>query len=79
MSNRHKLPPQSPVSAQITALDGARIPGGCEQCDAYQVIRAAQGHPNIHVVEVYHDDGCPWLAGRERGKDGAHERSAPLT
>jgi hypothetical protein len=61
MSNRRKLQPQNPLSAQIAALDGARILGGCDQCDAYQVIRAAQGHPNVHLVEVYHDGWCPRL------------------
>ena len=72
MSSRRnrKLRPQNPISAQITALDGARIPGGCGQCNAYQVIRAAQGHPNLHVIEVYHDDWCPWLAGREASDPG---------
>lgn len=64
MSNTRKAkrPPQHPVSARLAAMDGARIPGGCDSCDAYQVVNAAQGHPNVHVLSVYHDDDCPRLA-----------------
>ncbi len=66
MSNRKRIkrpPPQNPASAMLAALDGARIPGGCQHCNAYQVITAhAQGLPNVHTLGVYHDDNCPWLA-----------------
>ncbi len=67
--NDHNMPswPQSnPVSDFIAALDGLRVPGGCDDCNAYQVVRAKVGDPNVHLVSVYHDDGCPWLAARER-------------
>lgn len=43
-------------------LDGARIAGGCDYCDAYQV--AHQDAPYSWRVTVYHDDGCPRLAER---------------
>lgn len=62
MSNRRQLPEQDPVSAFIASMDGARIPGGCDACDAYQVVRAMQGHPKVHTISVYHDDDCPRLA-----------------
>jgi len=62
VSNRRKLRPQNPVSAMIAALDGARIPGGCGTCDAYQVVSAMQGHPDVHMIGVFHDDDCPELA-----------------
>lgn len=65
MSNRRKTRPQNPISAQIAAMDGARIPGGCDHCDAYQVIDAQQGHPDVHMLRVFHDDDCPWLAARQ--------------
>lgn len=38
-------------------LDGAQIPGGCDECDAYQT-----AHPlsaGAWVVTVHHDDWCP--------------------
>jgi hypothetical protein len=68
MSNRRRLRPQNPVSAQIAALDGARIPGGCLHCDAYQVVNAMQGHRDVHLISVYHDDDCPELAARKAGQ-----------
>lgn len=67
MSNRRELPPQNPASAMIAAMDGARVPGGCDYCDAYQVVRAMQGHPNLHTVSVCHDDWCPWWQARQKG------------
>jgi hypothetical protein len=64
MTNRRKLrqpTPDSPVSELIASLDGARIPGGCDACDAYQVVQARAGHRNVHLMKVFHDDGCPVL------------------
>ncbi len=61
MSNRRRLPRSTPVSQAIAALDGARVPGGCDTCDAYQVVQAKVGHPNVHIVNVHHDDWCPVL------------------
>ena len=44
-------------------LDGAEVPGGCADCDAYQTVRPlAEG---IWNVTVHHDDGCPVLAAVE--------------
>lgn len=66
MSSRRKVRPQHPVSARRAALDGARIPGGCGSCDAYQVVRAHAHGADVHLVTVYHDRGCPRLAAQER-------------
>jgi len=58
-------PPTGPVNdvnEMIAALDGLRVPGGCDDCDAYQEVRARDGAPNLHTVRVFHDDGCPVLA-----------------
>lgn len=45
------------------ALDGARIPGGCDHCEAYQTVAPiSAGIWNIHVM---HDADCPWLAAVE--------------
>ena len=70
MSNRRRLPPrpQHPVSAFLSALDGARIPGGCDHCDAYQVIHANRHGANLHQIDVRHDDDCPWLAARQAAR-----------
>lgn len=54
------------VANTLGRLDGARIPGGCDQCDAYQTVRAEA--PGVWVIDVFHDEGCPVLLkveGRE--------------
>lgn len=44
-------------------LDGARVPGGCDSCDAYQTVGPlAEG---VWQVAVHHDDDCPWFTARE--------------
>ena len=48
-------------------MDGAEIPGGCDDCDAYQEVRARDGHPNVHRIRVFHDEWCPTLA-RKQGR-----------
>jgi hypothetical protein len=40
-------------------LDGERVPGGCDSCNAYQTVRAEV--PGVWVVDVFHDDDCPVL------------------
>jgi hypothetical protein len=59
-------PPQNPATAMLAALDGARIPGGCDHCDAWQEVTAnAYGLGGVHMIRVYHDDWCLWYAGRQ--------------
>lgn len=59
-------PNPNPVTDLLAALDGARIPGGCAHCDAYQVVQAhALGERNLHFVSVYHDAWCPFLRQHE--------------
>lgn len=64
MSNRRKLKPTNPASLLIRRQDGARIPGGCQHCDAYQVVHADFFGPDLHRLSVHHDDWCPWFNGR---------------
>jgi hypothetical protein len=67
MSNRRPLRPDP--TNMFRRLDGARIPGGCNHCDAYQVIASpAYGHPSITRVNVHHDDWCPVLARHEANR-----------
>lgn len=47
-------------------LDGQRIPGGCDRCNAYQTV-----HPIVAGawrVTVHHDDWCPVLRRIEAGR-----------
>lgn len=50
-----------PLVNILGPLDGARIPGGCDQCDAYQTTRVEDG---VWHITVHHDDWCPVLQAR---------------
>jgi hypothetical protein len=47
-----------PIVNLLGPLDGARIDGGCEECDAVQSVRSTAG---VWVIDVRHEDGCPRL------------------
>jgi hypothetical protein len=51
------------MSAHLTdllgPLDGARIPGGCHHCDAYQTTHPVEA--GVWSITVHHDDWCPVL------------------
>lgn len=51
---------QGRVGATLGPLDGARIPGGCPDCDAYQTV--APKAPGVWTVAAHHDDGCATYA-----------------
>lgn len=51
--------PGNNARPHLAALDGARIPGGCDDCDAYQTIDAS--HAPMFMLNVHHDDTCPWF------------------
>jgi len=42
---------------EMAGLEGLRIPGGCDDCSAYQVVDASQAP--IYRVNVHHDESCP--------------------
>lgn len=46
-------------------LDGARVPGGCDHCDAYQTVAPVEA--GVWMLNVHHDEWCPWLAARNSG------------
>lgn len=52
-----------PYRRQLTdllgPLDGKHIPGGCDQCDAYQTATAIA--VGVWNITVHHDDWCPFL------------------
>lgn len=56
---RQLTPAQTDLAAMLGPLDGDRIPGGCDTCDAYQTV-----HPltaGVWSLTVHHDDWCPVL------------------
>jgi hypothetical protein len=65
MSSRRKLRPTNPASMMIRANDGARILGGCDHCDAYQVVHADYYGPDLHRLAIHHDEWCPSFTARK--------------
>jgi hypothetical protein len=49
-----------PMVNVLGPLDGAEIPGGCDNCDAYQTVRAAGAL--MWSITVHHDEDCPTWA-----------------
>lgn len=45
-------------------IDGQRIPGGCDQCHAYQLIAPIEA--GVWRLTVYHDEPCAFMARRSR-------------
>lgn len=57
MSNRRRPRADSALDPMV----GRKLPGGCDDCAAYQVMsRCADG---LYVLAVHHDDTCPYLNG----------------
>jgi hypothetical protein len=46
-------------------LEGLQIPGGCDDCDAYQEVEDQGG--SVWMIRVRHDPGCPELTRRRAG------------
>jgi hypothetical protein len=65
MSSRRRLRPTNPASMLIRAHDGAHIPGGCDHCNAYQVVHADYWGRDLHRLAIHHDDWCPWFTARK--------------
>ena len=45
-------------------LDGARIRGGCDDCDAYQEVEPVR--VGVWIIHIHHDDWCPWWIERQQ-------------
>jgi len=47
----------------LTSCLGRQIPGGCDDCDAYQTVTAETA--GVWTLHVHHDETCPtWRAIR---------------
>jgi hypothetical protein len=55
---------QAEVARQLGPLDGERISGGCNTCDAYQTVKPAVA--GVWRITVHHDEECPTLAAMKR-------------
>jgi hypothetical protein len=45
-------------------LVGLQIPGGCDDCNAYQTVEKVDV---MWLIRVHHDRTCPWYAARRGG------------
>lgn len=43
------------------------IPGGCDQCDAYQTLEKST--TGVIVMTVHHDEWCPFLRSRRAARN----------
>jgi hypothetical protein len=44
----------------LNQLTDHRIPGGCDDCAAYQTLD--RYGPGVYVLTVHHDHACPFLS-----------------
>ena len=58
---------QASIQHSARPFEGARIPGGCTDCDAYQTTEALED--GVWKVTVHHDDGCPVLKRIEKARN----------
>jgi hypothetical protein len=61
---RKLSPAQAQTARMLGPLEGSRIPGGCDYCDAYQTVEPAAA--GVWMCNVHHDDWCPWLGAQKR-------------
>lgn len=50
---------QDELARVLGPLDGARVHGGCDTCDAWQTV--APTAPGVWTLTVHHDNDCPHL------------------
>jgi hypothetical protein len=55
---------QQAAMRMLGPLDGKRISGGCEHCDAHQTVEPVEA--GVWTLTIHHDDWCPVLAATER-------------
>ncbi|AXB47294.1 hypothetical protein A4R43_36615 [Amycolatopsis albispora] len=51
--------PAAQLAQALGPLIGQRVPGGCEDCDAYRTVKRDAQHRRMWHVTVHHDDTCP--------------------
>lgn len=59
----------TPLEVLFSQIEDQPIPGGCDQCAAYQTVVTLA--PGVHSLTVHHDDWCPVLRAMKADSDGA--------
>ena len=65
MSNRR----EPHAASALDQMAGHRMPGGCDDCDAYQTVRLVG---SIYVLAVHHDQTCPYYRGDTHAQPQQH-------
>jgi len=60
---RKLSPVQARMARTLGPLQGAKLPGGCEWCDAYQTVEPIRA--GVWKITVHHDSDCQWLLARK--------------
>ena len=47
------------------SLTGRPLPGGCDDCDAFQIMEEDKTHPGVWHLVIHHDDECPLWRARQ--------------
>lgn len=55
---------QAPERSALDAMTDRRIPGGCDDCDAYQTV--TDHGDGLYVLTIHHDKSCPYYRGATR-------------
>jgi len=53
---------QAAIASAFGPLEGARLEGGCGECNAYQTVEPFEA--GVWTMTVHHDDWCPVLKAR---------------
>lgn len=55
---------EAPERSALDAMADRRLPGGCDDCAAYQMVnKASEG---VYLLEIRHDQTCPYYRGEIR-------------
>jgi hypothetical protein len=65
----------SPLNSSLDGMTGRRLPGGCDDCNAYQTMTRAGG--GLYLLTTHHDDTCPALAASEEAAKALEKGEEP--
>jgi hypothetical protein len=55
------------LDSLFNSLAGRELPGGCDDCNAVQIMREDVAVAGVWHLVIHHDDGCPALRSRRAG------------
>ena len=61
-----RIPVQEALVDAFAPLEGAELPGGCDECGAHQTVEPIEA--GAWRITVHHDEGCPVLEAKAGGR-----------